>query len=289
MKNRMFSSILLLALLIGSFSACSSNNNDEAAASAAPQSNVEEKTEVGGNSDSSSFEWNGNTITALTEEGKKQTDIIIPENCEAIGCAAFQNSSVKTISFADDDDVKLDIMAFSSDTIEEVKLPANLSVISNSCFQMAKSLKSITIPASVTVLENYAFSACHSLEEVVFEGNGIETIGMESFSHCDAIETLTIPEGVTTIDKNAFLDCTSLKSISLPSTLKTVEHSAFGSVPDLEDLYFAEGVELEEVGDIWLVPGNHDVNIHIKEGSWCDLNREVWNIWEFGNIVTENN
>lgn len=287
MKNRVFSIILTMVVLTVSCSACSSGSNDEPSASVTAQSNVEEKLATGGTSDSSLFEWDGNTITALTDEGKKAADIIIPENCEAIKSVVFQNSSAKTVSFADDDDVKLDIMTFSSDSLEQIVLPANLSSIPNSCFQAADSLKSITIPASVTLLDNYAFSGCHSLKDIVFEGESIEIIGMECFSHCDAIETINIPEGVTTIDKNAFFDCTSLKSISLPSTLKTVGHSAFGSVPDLEDLYFSEGIELEEIGDLWLVPGNTNVNIHIKEGSWCDKNRDSWNIWNFGNIVTE--
>ena len=61
---------------------------------------------------------------------------------------------------------------------------------------------------------------------------------------CDSMVSVKVLEGVTTIDSYAFSTCAVLKDIYLPS-----------SVTEISNLSFTQF---------------HDVNIHVKEGSYAD-------------------
>ena len=141
-------------------------------------------------------------------------------------------------------------------------------------------LKSIYIPASVTEIDSPAVFSCPDLEKLtvsqknpVFHSAGncvIETeakktvvgcktsvipddgsvtvIGRDSFSSCDGLTSVVIPEGVTVIEESAFANCNVLASLSLPGSLKTIQRYAFANCSKLGiDLDVPDGVE--SIGD----------------------------------------
>lgn len=53
---------------------------------------------------------------------------------------------------------------------------------------------------------DYTFSNCQSLESIVIP-DGVEEIGNEAFSDCTNLKQITIPASVTYIGKDVFVDC----------------------------------------------------------------------------------
>lgn len=64
----------------------------------------------------------------------------------------------------------------------------------------------------------------------------VNRINSSAFSHCELLESVTIPESVTEIGNSAFYGCRSLESVTIPSTITSIGLGAFlGSV--LLDIY----------------------------------------------------
>ncbi|MBR5579977.1 MAG: leucine-rich repeat domain-containing protein, partial [Treponema sp.] len=57
--------------------------------------------------------------------------------------------------------------------------------------------------------------------------NGVTSIGDYTFSDCESLTSVSIPEGVTSIGAWAFGNCTSLTSVSIPASVTSIEAGAF--------------------------------------------------------------
>lgn len=65
-----------------------------------------------------------------------------------------------------------------------------------------------------------------TITQIVVE-NGITAIGSNSFTWCQNVIAVSLPEGLITIGKNAFWGCTALQQISLPKSLEYIGTCAF--------------------------------------------------------------
>ena len=92
-------------------------------------------------------------LAGLTEEGKKQETLVIPAGVEI--CCDLSDGIVKHVSFESDDDIDLKSLLNRSETLETVKLPANLTKISS--INNSPNLKEITIPKGVTEISDLCF------------------------------------------------------------------------------------------------------------------------------------
>ena len=63
--------------------------------------------------------------------------------------------------------------------------------------------------------------------QTVVIGNGVTSIGGNTFRGASNLSNITIPEGVTKIGNSAFCDCTSLKAVTIPSTVTSISEYAF--------------------------------------------------------------
>ena len=126
----------------------------------------------------------GTTISGLTEEGKKQTVLVIPERAKSLEGLTFSDSAVEEVSFASDHDIGLGTTFTVAKNIKKVTLPAELSVISFAAFGGCDGIGSITIPAGVTKIDKYAFNCCSNLKEVIFEGSSCKSIEAYAFEMC---------------------------------------------------------------------------------------------------------
>ncbi len=247
------------------------------------------------------FEWDGNYITGITEEGKKQKNIVIPARCEGFSFdASFMNTEIENVSFEDDDDIELDSPFMDAENILTVSLPKNLTTISDSAFYGCENLKSIVIPSGVSVIEEYAFARCSSLSEVVFEGENLTVIGENSFAYCDSLKGVVFPEGVTTIGEYAFANCSSLANITFSSTVKTIEGYAFFECSSLEnitlspatssigsaafcntglkEMHLPAEMEISSIDSTVFGMSAYDMTVYITKDSWCDKNQDVWDV-----------
>ena len=220
------------------------------------------------------FEWDGNLISALTESGMKQTEIVIPKRCTGFNGAVFasEECKVKSVSFESDSDFALNRGLSCSHTLEEIKLPSGLTKISDMEFWRCDALKEITIPSGVTEIGQYAFQDCASLKNVVIEGNPVD-IKPHTFDLCSSLTEIILPDTVTKIDEYAFSNCTSLKEITLPSALTEIGGFAFAN-SGVEKVIVPSNLTLEKWDATSFVQHDHDVEIYVAEGSWMDQNFE---------------
>ncbi len=88
--------------------------------------------------------------------------------------------------------------------------------------------------------------------------SGITAVGSNSFVHCDAAASVSLPEGLTRIGRNAFWGCAALTRLSLPESLECMESCAFfgcglteiaigAGVTALEEGVFAQCARLRHV------------------------------------------
>ena len=118
--------------------------------------------------------------------------------------------------------------------------------ITDAAFSGEAGLQEIVIPASVVEVGRNlwnetggggAFQNCTALTSVVFEGDNLSKINLNTFNGCSALSSIELPESLEKIEYNAFDDCSALKSIVIPDKVTYIGEGAFS------DLYgFAGGL-----------------------------------------------
>ena len=155
--------------------------------------------------------------------------LTLPEGIEYIGSNAFNNSG-----------------------LEEIVLPETLVEIDQFAFSKTR-LTEVVIPGSVELLRASAFEGKSNggspLEKVVFEGNKIRELELRTFSYCDRLKEIALPEGLESIGYNAFDGCSALERIDIPASVTYVGEAAFVycTVAKIGKRAFAECAALKRV------------------------------------------
>lgn len=100
----------------------------------------------------------------------------------------------------------------------------------------------IIIPKTVTTIGSLAFSRRSKLKKVQLP-EGLERIGRDAFSDCDALEEVTIPASVKTIDPYAFASCDRLKKVSFLGIPEHIARTTFSDCDNLMSIIVPEGEE----------------------------------------------
>lgn len=221
------------------------------------------------------FEWDGNIIIALTETGAKQKAIVIPERCEGFNGMIFadKENEITSVSFESDKDIALNGVFGSAAKVKSIDLPDQLSQIGDLEFWLCAALEEIEVPASVVSIGEYAFQDNTSLKKVRFSGN-VDTIKAHAFDGCTALNDIIFPDTIALIDEYAFYECSSLKTVTLPLALKNVGAFAFAN-SGISDITVPSEVSLESYATTSFVQADHDITVHLSEGSWMDQNFEA--------------
>ncbi len=267
LKTAALISALVMALsLVGCGEAGASTAQDGAAGK-------EEQT-AGTAASEEYFEWDGDLISALTESGMNQSELVIPKRCTGFNGAVFapDECKVKSVSFESDADFNLNSGFRCSASLEEIKLPSGLTKISDMEFWRCGALKEITIPAGVTDIGQYTFQDCSNLETVVFEGDLTE-IKPHTFDLCRSLNKIVLPDTVTKIDEYAFAGCSALKEITLPTGLTEIGGFALAN-NGLEKVIVPSEVTLEKWDTSSFTQIDHDVEVYVTKDSWMDQNFE---------------
>lgn len=266
-KTKKLLCLCLAAVMAFCFTGCGGDktpNNDDGS--------VKDNQSVSASLSEDNFEWDGNVIIALTEIGAKQKAIVIPERCEGFNGMIFADTEndITSVSFESNKDIKLNGVFGSAAKIKSIDLPDQLTTIGDLEFWLCAALEEIEVPASVTTIGKYAFQDNTNLKKILFAGN-IEIIKAHAFDGCSSLNTVTMPDTVSQIDEYAFYECTSLKAVTLPKSLKTVGAFAFAN-SGLVDITVPSELVLDEYATTSFVQADHDINIHLTEGSWMDQN-----------------
>lgn len=261
--RRKFLAALCLAVVL-SLSACGGSDSKSSDSQAKSEGTKTESTDSGSNTGSGEesskdlFVWNGTAISGLTDEGKKQTSLVIPSDCTNISGIILKDSQVESLSFANPDTVFDNLVTLNgTDTLKSVDLPKNLKSVPSNCFANCKGLEKISLPDGVETIGHDAFTFCEALTEVTM-GDNVKTIENRAFKGCKALkqiklsagletvendvfsvtglESIELPEGVKIIGTSSFKQCAELKTAVLPSTLEKIGEFSFASCTNLESL-----------------------------------------------------
>lgn len=114
-----------------------------------------------------------------------------------------------------------------------------------------QNLTSVNIPDSVvygdmvyfvTAIGVDCFTECRNLNSVTI-GNNVKTIEQRAFANCTNLETLTMGNSVETIGESAFYQ-TNLTSITIPNSVKTIGSAAFVDCQSLTSVVIGDGVKI---------------------------------------------
>lgn len=123
--------------------------------------------------------------------------------------------------------------------------------ITDAAFSGEAGLQEIVIPASVVEVGRNlwnetggggAFQNCTALTSVVFEGDNLSKINLNTFNGCSALSSIELPESLEKIEYNAFDDCSALKSIVIPDKVTYIGEGAFRLCTGLQEAYIGDGV-----------------------------------------------
>lgn len=123
--------------------------------------------------------------------------------------------------------------------------------ITDAAFSGEAGLQEIVIPASVVEVGRNlwnetggggAFQNCTALTSVVFEGDNLSKINLNTFNGCSALSSIELPESLEKIEYNAFDDCSALKSIVIPDKVTYIGEGAFCKCTGLQEAYIGDGV-----------------------------------------------
>lgn len=114
----------------------------------------------------------------------------------------------------------------------ELKLPALLDIIPQSCFYGCHFSSIAPFPESLIGIEGHAFYNCYKLTGVIEFPNSLVSLGSYAFNGCYNIEGVILPNGIGLLPQNAFNGCSMInklvcKSIEPP----VVKTGVFGGVP----------------------------------------------------------
>lgn len=98
----------------------------------------------------------------------------------------------------------------------------------------------VIVPKTVQTIGSLAFSRRSKLKKVQLP-EGLDRIGRDAFSDCDALEEIVIPASVTTIDAYAFGGCENLKKVTFLNTVKHLSRTAFSDDYSLLSITVPEG------------------------------------------------
>ena len=99
----------------------------------------------------------------------------------------------------------------------------------------------VEIPSGVTSIGIEAFSWCSALTSITIPDNAT-SIGALAFSYCSALTSISLPNSVTSIGYSAFFYCTGLTSITIPNSVTSIGARAFSNCTALTNITIPDSV-----------------------------------------------
>ena len=150
---------------------------------------------------------------------------VFPEDIEAIGYTAFQNTYLSG----------------------SLVLPDSIVDLGNSSFSNTR-ISSIAFPSSLKRISGGAFESCSSLSEELHFPYGLLSIGVQAFYQCSGLRGhLILPDGLKELFIWAFADCGSFDGdLIIPPAIKKIDTHTFSSTHFSGQLFLSNVQELGE-------------------------------------------
>lgn len=173
-----------------------------------------------------------NTVERIGDEAFARCisleSVCIPASVEKIGKNPFVDLDSKVINNESEAYVIDNKILYSADRTRLV-----------SCLTDAAM---VIVPKTVRVIGSLAFTRRAKLKKVQLP-DGLERIGRDSFSDCDALEEVVIPASVKTIAPYAFGGCESLKKVTFLGEEQSLSRTAFSDCFNLYTILVPAGKE----------------------------------------------
>lgn len=173
-----------------------------------------------------------NTVERIGDEAFARCisleSVCIPASVEKIGKNPFVDLDSKVINNESEAYVIDNKILYSADRTRLV-----------SCLTDAAM---VIVPKTVRVIGSLAFTRRAKLKKVQLP-DGLERIGRDSFSDCDALEEVVIPASVKTIAPYAFGGCESLKKVTFLGEVQSLSRTAFSDCFNLYTILVPQGKE----------------------------------------------
>lgn len=173
-----------------------------------------------------------NTVERIGDEAFARCisleSVCIPASVEKIGKNPFVDLDSKVINNESEAYVIENKILYSADRTRLV-----------SCLTDAAM---VIVPKTVRVIGSLAFTRRAKLKKVQLP-DGLERIGRDSFSDCDALEEVVIPASVKTISPYAFSGCESLKKVTFLGEVQSLSRTAFSDCFNLYTILVPAGKE----------------------------------------------
>ena len=218
---------------------------------------------------------------------------------------AFQGCVLDTVIFPPSIDA---ISGFCDASVSEVVIPEGASAIDNWAFKNCKNLKKLHLPVSIKEIGSESFSGS-DIEEINLENveaiydyafayTAIKDVNIDNLTHnrleagtftgCENLESIVIPETITEMGNYVFAGCKNLESIILPKTITLIGYGAFEGCENLTSIEIPNIIympwcafknckklsqinfpeTLEEIGR-WAFQGTQLVDIEFPESLKC--------------------
>lgn len=173
-----------------------------------------------------------NTVERIGDEAFARCisleSVCIPASVEKMGKNPFVDLDSKVINNESEAYVIDNKMLYSADRTRLV-----------SCLTDAAM---VIIPKTVRIIGSLAFTRRAKLKKVQLP-DGLERIGRDAFSDCDALEEVVIPASVKTIAPYAFGGCESLKKVTFLGEVQSLSRTAFSDCFNLYTILVPQGKE----------------------------------------------
>lgn len=173
-----------------------------------------------------------NTVERIGDEAFARCisleSVCIPASVEKIGKNPFVDLDSKVINNQSEAYVIDNKILYSADRTRLV-----------SCLTDAAM---VIVPKTVRIIGSLAFTRRAKLKKVQLP-DGLERIGRDAFSDCDALEEVVIPASVKTIAPYAFGGCESLKKVTFLGEVHSLSRTAFSDCFNLYTILVPQGKE----------------------------------------------
>ncbi|MCQ2070276.1 MAG: InlB B-repeat-containing protein, partial [archaeon] len=133
-------------------------------------------------------------------------------------------------------------------TESEIVIPSMIegkpvTAIGENAFLKNKTISEVTVPGTVTEIRNGAFDRS-TVTTVVFDGEGLETIGTQAFFTCTNLVSIQFPDSLETIGQRAFKGCSALTDVGMPASVGKIASEAFSRCTNLESIVIPDGANV---------------------------------------------
>ena len=115
--------------------------------------------------------------------------------------------------------------AFEESGLTSISIPNSVKIIGKGAFARCRSLESVRLPNDLTKISDSAFSSCSGLTSIEIP-NSVKIIGRNAFWGCSSLVSIKIPDGVERIGDQAFCN-SGLVSITIPNSVVEIGNGAF--------------------------------------------------------------